>query len=373
MRAPAAALVLGLALSAQEADPLAASLARAGDNAAELRRALAEAPAEQRGSLAFLVTHMPERDLRTLAADFLLADVALAHAARAQAPWTVPDAVFLDAVLPYAHLDETREAWRASLRATCLPLIAGCTRPGEAACRLNEKLFGAVNVRYSTQRRRAGQSPSETMAQGLASCTGLSILLADACRSVGVPARLAGIASWPGRGGNHTWVEVWDEGWHFLGAAEPDPAGLDRAWFADAAAGAVAGDPRQGVYAVCWRPAGARFVLPWAPRATWPNAVDASTRYAKSEAAAADDALRAQLDRFFAAAPEQQATFEFDRNLDVSLADPREDERLRTLAWAAFRAAPHAELRADHAARRVRAGGYESPFRLKEVVPYDLK
>ena len=63
-----------------------------------------------------------------------------------------------------------------------------------------------------------------------------SIMLVEACRSVGVPARLAGIASWPGRGGNHTWVEFWDNGWHFVGAAEPDDQGLDHAWFVGDAA-----------------------------------------------------------------------------------------------------------------------------------------
>ena len=69
------------------------------------------------------------------------------------------------------------------------------------------------------------------METGLASCTGLAILLADACRSVGVPARLAGVPNWIDDRGNHTWVEIWDQRWHFAGAAEPDANGLDHAWF----------------------------------------------------------------------------------------------------------------------------------------------
>lgn len=370
MRSLAAVLALCTALPAQDApsDPLEAALTRAGDNAPELRKALSDAPAAQREALAFLVTHMPERDLQTSKAEFLLADVALAHEARAAAPWgtAIPDDVFLDAILPYAQLDETREAWRASLRATCLPMVEGCVRPGDAACRLNEKLFLAVNVRYSTKRQRANQSPSESMAQGLASCSGLSILLADACRAVGVPARIAGIASWPGRGGNHTWVEVWDDGWHFLGAAEPDPAGLDRGWFAGEAAGAIEGDQRRGLFAVSWRATGQRFPLAWAPRTKWPNGVEVTARYAK-QAADGDEALRAQFARFFAASPEAQAKFEFDRNLDAKLVDAKEDARLRALAWEAFSAAPHPDLRADHAGKRVRAGGYESAFTVKAV------
>ena len=370
MRTLVAFLALCFVLPAQgpSSESLDAALARAGDNARELRKALADAPAAQREAIAFLVAHMPERDLQMLKAEFLLADAALAHEARATAPWgsAIPDEVFLDAVLPYAHLDEAREAWRASLRAQCLPMVEGCARPGEAACRLNAKLFPAVNVRYSTKRQRANQSPSESMAQGLASCTGLSILLADACRSVGVPARIAGIASWPGRGGNHTWVEVWDDGWHFLGAAEPDPAGLDRGWFAGEAAGAIEGDQRRGLFAVSWGATGQHFPLTWAPRAKWPNGVEVTARYAKKTASGAD-ALRAQFARFFAASAAEQAKFEFDRNLDAKLVDPAEDARLRALAWEVFRAAPHVELRADHENKRVRAGGYESPFTVKSV------
>ena len=87
----------------------------------------------------------------------------------------------------------------------------------------------------------------------MATCTGLSIMLVEACRAVGVPARLAGIQSWPGRGGNHTWVEVWDDGWHFVGAAEPDAQGLDHAWFAGEAAGAIKGSPRNAIFAVTYR------------------------------------------------------------------------------------------------------------------------
>jgi hypothetical protein len=103
----------------QEPDPLAGALTRAGDNRPQIERALAEVPPAQRPSLAFLVEHMPEPDLRALTAGFLLTNVALAHAALEAAPWRaqLPADVFRDFVLPYAQIDETREAWRADLRA----------------------------------------------------------------------------------------------------------------------------------------------------------------------------------------------------------------------------------------------------------------
>ena len=111
------------------------------------------------------------------------------------------------------------------------PWSRDCKTPGQAALAINKKLFRDYKVGYNTRRLRTDQSSKESIAQGMATCTGLSIMLVEACRAVGVPARLAGIASWPGRGGNHTWVEVWDDGWHFVGAAEPDEKGLDHAWF----------------------------------------------------------------------------------------------------------------------------------------------
>ncbi len=353
---------------AAPADALQQALLRAGENRAQLEQALAEVPAAERPAMAFLIEHMPDQDLRTLGAEFLLADVALAHAARAAAPWQVPDDVFLDWVLPYAQIDETREAWRADLRARCLPLVQGCTTPGAAAMALNEKLFPLLGVKYSTKRRKANQSPSESIEQGLASCTGLSILLADACRSVGVPARLCGIGSWPGSGGNHTWVEVWDgQRWRFLGAAEPDPQGLDRAWFAERAQTAVPGDPREGIFAACWRRTGARFPLPWRGGFAVPG-VEVTGRYAQDAAAGSGDAaLLAQMQRFYLAGEAERADFAFDRNLDAELLTAAGDARLRALAFRAFVTLPHADLREDHAAGRVRAGGKESPFTVKQV------
>jgi transglutaminase-like putative cysteine protease len=172
------------------------ALARAGANRAELVKALRGAPPGQRAGIAFLVANMPERDLSSLSAAFLLDNLRLAYRAR--------------------------DPWRRQMYELCLPLVKHCKTPGEAAQVLNRTLFARLKVRYGTDRKQAHQSPRESIAQGKASCTGLSILLADACRSVAVPARLAGTPAWTNGRGNHTWVEVWGRGWHFAGAAEPD-------------------------------------------------------------------------------------------------------------------------------------------------------
>ena len=137
------------------------------------------------------------------------------------------------------------------MRERARKIVKGCKTPGEAAQLLNKELFRQFGVKYSTQRRKANQSPSESIEQGLASCTGLSILLVDACRSVNVPARLVGVPSWTTKRGNHTWVEVWDDGnWHFTGAAEYDAAGLDKAWFVGDASKADKTSRRHSIYAI---------------------------------------------------------------------------------------------------------------------------
>jgi len=200
-------------------------LASAGTNRPAIQQAWEQIPEARREGLKFLLENMPDRDLQTLSTEFLVDNITQAYDAFEQAPWhdSVPKEIFFNEILPYANITETRDEWRKMLREKCAPLVADCKTPGEAALRLNEKLYPLVKVKYSTGRKRADQSPAESMASGLASCTGLSILLVDACRAVGVPARLAGTPMWANRSGNHTWVEIWDGAWHFTGAAEPDP------------------------------------------------------------------------------------------------------------------------------------------------------
>ena len=154
-------------------------------------------------------------------------------------PWgkDIPEEIFLNDVLPYANVDEKRDAWRKEFYDLCLPIVKDCKTPAEAAQKLNADLFKKLKRRIL---RRSGrppnQSPKESIEQGKASCTGLSIVLSDACRACacrpGWSARRCGRT----RRGNHTWVEIWDKDWHFTGACEPDPKGLDRGWFVGNAA-----------------------------------------------------------------------------------------------------------------------------------------
>ena len=262
--------------------PVAQAITRAGSNQAEIKVALRTVPPAQREGMEFLVANMPDEDLRTLSSKFLVNNVALAYQAWQEAHWkaSVPKELFFNDVLPYASLTEAREDFRGQLRQKSLPLINGCKTPGEAAMRLNDKLFPLVNVRYSTERQRPDQSPQESMASGKASCSGLSILLVDACRAVGIPARVVGTPLWANMRGNHTWVEIWDGGWHFVGASEPDAQGLDHAWFTHDASEATQDDPLHAIYATSFQKTGLAFPLVWAMDNHSVPAVNVTDRYA---------------------------------------------------------------------------------------------
>ena len=274
-------------------DPMEARYEMAGENRSELEQAVKSAPEDQRAAIEFLILNMPRKDLKSLSAEFLLDNVRVAYEARAAAPWAdqVSDDLFFKDILPYANVDETRENWRGKLREICWPIVKDCKTTGEAAQELNKQLFKKVKVKYSTKRKKANQSPSETMDSGLASCTGLSILLADACRSVHVPARLTGIPRWSNKRGNHTWVELWHDGdWHFTGAAEYNKDGLDRAWFKRDASLADKSKRMNSIYSISFARTQTVFPMVWSrDRENAVYAVNVTDRYAapakeKSEA-----------------------------------------------------------------------------------------
>lgn len=260
---------------------VAEALGRAGDNRGEIERAIRESEGDQRRGMEWLVARMPEDDLRSLKADFLLTNAREAYAAWKAAPWRaeVDEEVFLDAVLPYASVNEAREDWRTGFRERFWPLVRHAKTAGEAAVILNQKIFADLNVKYSTRRNRADQAPSETMSTGLASCTGLSILLIDACRSVGIPARFVGTPLWADGSGNHSWVEVWDNGWHFTGAAEPTGDSLDGGWFVDRASQAKVDDRSKAIYATTWKESPIWFPLVWDIENHGVRAVNVTDRY----------------------------------------------------------------------------------------------
>jgi alpha-galactosidase len=264
------------------------ALANAGDNQAELLGAIENATPAHRMAIAFLIANMPQRDLNTLTKDFLLENTELAYQAREETAWAkaIPEEIFLNDVLPYANLNEHRESWRKDLHDRFAAEVKDCKTPGEAAIKLNAKIFDVLNVHYhATKRPKPDQSPSESMKATYASCTGLSILLVDACRSVGVPARTAGTPAWTipkgdatgNHAGNHTWAEIWDGQWHFLGACENSK--LSETWFAGNASKADDSHLENRIYAASFKKTDIFFPLVWDMSIRYVSAVDRTPFY----------------------------------------------------------------------------------------------
>ncbi len=258
----------------------------AGDNRLEIERAIREVPEEQKAGMAWLLTHMPEDDLKTLTGEFLLTNCDLAYEAWENAPWKeqITQDIFFDTILPYANVNERRDDWRGDFHDKFIGIVSGAKTPTEATILLNKNIFDLVDVHYSTKRPKADQSPYESIEAGMASCSGLSILLVDACRSVGIPARFAGTPLWYNESGNHSWIEFWDEGWHYTGGAEPTGDKVDVAWFDGSASKATKGHPQHAIFAVTWNESEQHFPLIWLPEVATYGAVDVTDRYAEEYA-----------------------------------------------------------------------------------------
>ncbi|MHC4839255.1 MAG: dienelactone hydrolase family protein, partial [Planctomycetota bacterium] len=95
-----------------------------------------------------------------------------------------------------------------------------------------------------------------------------------------------GTPLWADGSGNHSWVEVWDDGWHFTGAAEPTGIDLDKAWFTDRAAQAIADDRERAIYATSWKRTSLSLPMVWRPDSDEVPAVNVTARYLKQEALA---------------------------------------------------------------------------------------
>lgn len=231
----------------------------------ELRTLLEAVDKSQRKDMAYLIINMPDQDRETIDLELLKENVAYANIARERFAWAqqLPEEVYLCDVLPYAVVDEVRDAWRKELYELFAPEVEGCATMYDAICAVNANIPRLTGVHYNTLREKTNQSPSESMRQGMASCTGLSILLVDAYRAVGIPARFVGTASWHDNRGNHSWTEVWLDGeWRVT--EYYFPSALDHLWFMADASKAKADERTYAIYATRFAGGGDWFPMVWA-------------------------------------------------------------------------------------------------------------
>lgn len=215
--------------------------------------ALNQVPEEQREGVEFLLKYMPQGDKDTLSADFLIEEVAWAYKARETFGWTkkLSDSIFFNEVLPYASMNEAREPFRERFWNMLYPLVKDETDIVKAIGITTRALPELTGVEYNTKRNRPHQAPSESIEIGMASCSGLSIILVDALRTLGIPARIAGTPLWVSKEGNHNWVEVNIDGnWYFT---EYYPAeNFNEGWFLERAGKADKSDKIYWIYATSW-------------------------------------------------------------------------------------------------------------------------
>jgi hypothetical protein len=190
--------------------------------------------------------------------------------------WDMPQDIFNEYVVTYAHVNEARTNWRPFLTSV-VDTILKDNHPRstvEVVDVINANLWDSGllgnNVVFKSSQTPLIYDPMSTIVFGHASCTGVSILFADALRAAGVPARIAGTPAWNGKpeNGNHNWVEVYlvaTGKWHFIEALVAGPGeqlnNPCSMWFCSPAK--MVNWTR--VFAARWRPGGKVFPMAWDP------------------------------------------------------------------------------------------------------------
>lgn len=159
----------------------------------------------------------------------------IAYALRAKLEFNytdvLPKEIWQEYVLNYANTNEARSNWRPLLWKKLRHLVKPDMHNNISAVvrTVNAEMWKLLApadsecIVFKSGSTPLIFDPMSIMTFGYASCTGTSILLVNALRTLGIPARMAGTAAWgqePSHG-NHNWVEVYKDGkWLFL---EPSP------------------------------------------------------------------------------------------------------------------------------------------------------
>ncbi len=242
----------------------------AGENRPEMEKALLEIPPERLEYLIFLLVNMPESDLRSLDSSYLLDNID--YALRVRNIWSfrpdLPEDIFLNYLLPYAQIGEARDSWREEFMKSFLPIVEECNSAGEILLSLQSWIPNLLGLQFDYENKSDSfWSVGETVKNKLGNCISFSILLADACRAVGVPARVVVIPQWVGLSAGHAWVEIYDQGqWKHISAFDPGP--LNRTWFEERAATTDTSKFKNRIYAASFKRTGTQ-ILQYGPNNWW--------------------------------------------------------------------------------------------------------
>lgn len=255
------------------------ALEKSGDRKDSLQYFLNTVPKKHYEGASFLIAYMPERDLKTLSIPYISDQIEGAYKAREEFSWCakLPDSIFFNEVLPYYCFDERRDNWRNDFYLKFSSVVKDCKDIRQAIKAVNANIRDILLVDYNINRSIVNISPFQSIKEKMATCTGLSFLLVDAFRSVGIPARIAGTPMWTNMKGNHSWVEVWVDGqWYFT---EYYPEDLNKAWFVADAGRADMSKPRHWIYASSYKPKDTYFRLEWDTLSKAIHAENVTKRY----------------------------------------------------------------------------------------------
>ena len=82
---------------------------------------------------------------------------------------------------------------------------------------------------------------------------------------------------WPDGSGNHTWVEVWDGQWKYIGASEGTV--LNQTWFTQKAKSIDPSHSKQHIYATSFKKTSLSFPMVWAKHSKFVSAQDVTKNY----------------------------------------------------------------------------------------------
>ena len=255
------------------------ALEKSGDRKDSLQYFLNTVPKKHYEGASFLIAYMPERDLKTLSIPYISDQIEGAYKAREEFSWCakLPDSIFFNEVWPYYCFDERRDNWRNDFYLKFSSVVKDCKDIRQAIKAVNANIRDVLLVDYNINRSIVNISPFQSIKEKMATCTGLSFLLVDAFRSVGIPARIAGTPMWTNMKGNHSWVEVWVDGqWYFT---EYYPEDLNKAWFVADAGRADMSKPRHWIYASSYKPKDTYFRLEWDTLSKAIHAENVTKRY----------------------------------------------------------------------------------------------
>jgi hypothetical protein len=224
----AAQTALSQATLKPNATQIEAALEAAGDNRPELEKAL-NAPAVNRKQLEILVANAPQYDLVNLTAEHLIHNISFCQRARREMSWaqSIPDEMWFEYVLPYRVADEDLDDWRPEFYAQLLPVVKTFRDTRTAARAVHEWLYKGDNgngrIAFKVSESR-DQTPRQLLHQTkIGRCFEMNLLLVSLLRSVGIPARHAGVAWWSGMDFYHYWTEYWDTEKKQWQALQPGP------------------------------------------------------------------------------------------------------------------------------------------------------